>query len=84
MHATVGDKLHIRANHAGAPVRSGRILEIRGANGAPPYVVEFADGRTRLVFPGPDAVVEPARPSNGGDAPSRTRRVRRVHTRVGW
>jgi len=26
----------------------------------PPYLVKFDDGHTRLIYPGPDAVIEPA------------------------
>ncbi len=39
--------------------RSGEIIEIRGPNGGPPYVVRFDDGHTGLVYPGPDAVIQP-------------------------
>jgi hypothetical protein len=83
MHAKVGDKLRIHASHIGTPDQVGRIVEIRGANGTPPYLVDFLDGSTRLVFPGPDALVESARSAGHGstDGP---RRTRRVHTRVGW
>jgi uncharacterized protein DUF1918 len=86
MHATIGDKLHVHTNHTGTPDQYGRIVEVRGTDGAPPYVVEFEDGHTRLVFPGVDAVVEPARPVGGvGEGPGHgPRRTRRVHTRVGW
>lgn len=38
--------------------RVGQIVEVRGAGGAPPYVVRFQDGHEGLVFPGPDAVIE--------------------------
>ena len=38
--------------------RVGRIVEVRGPGGAPPYVVRFEDGHEGLVFPGPDAVIE--------------------------
>jgi hypothetical protein len=83
MYAKVGDRLHIHTSHTGTPDQFGRIVEIRGANGTPPYVVEFPDGPTRLVFPGPDAVVEPAEPS--GDATAhRPGRGRRMHQRTGW
>jgi hypothetical protein len=41
------------------PGKIGEIVEIRGAAGSPPYQVRFEDGHTCLVFPGPDAVVEP-------------------------
>lgn len=33
------------------------ITEVRGPDGAPPYIVAFDDGHTGIVFPGPDAVV---------------------------
>jgi hypothetical protein len=39
--------------------RSGEIIEIRGDRGEPPYVVRFEDGYEGLIYPGPDAVIEP-------------------------
>jgi Domain of unknown function (DUF1918) len=59
MEATVGDRLHVHGNTVGQPDKIGEIVEIRGAAGSPPYQVRFDDGHTCLVFPGPDAVVEP-------------------------
>ena len=59
MEATVGDRLHVHGNAVGQPDKIGEIVEIRGAAGSPPYQVRFEDGHTCLVFPGPDAVVEP-------------------------
>jgi hypothetical protein len=82
MRASVGDKLHIHANHVGIEDHYGRIIEIRGADGAPPYLVEYPDGHTGLVFPGPDAVVESAAASHA--EPRGDRANRRVHTRTGW
>ena len=38
----------------------GQIVEVRGPDGQPPYLVRHPDGHESLVFPGPDAVVEPA------------------------
>jgi hypothetical protein len=61
MQAAVGDRLHIHGHAVGDPDRSGEILEVKGQGGAPPYLVKFDDGHTRLVFPGPDAVVEAAK-----------------------
>jgi hypothetical protein len=58
MHAVVGDRLHVRGNAVGHPDRVGLIVEIRDSGGAPPYVVQFEDGHTCLIFPGPDAIVE--------------------------
>ena len=66
MEATVGDRLHVHGNTVGQPDKIGEIVEIRGAAGSPPYQVRFDDGHTCLVFPGPDAIVEPmakARPA---------------------
>jgi hypothetical protein len=58
MHAVVGDRLHVHGNVVGHPDRTGEIVEVRDAGGEPPYMVRFDDGRTCLVFPGPDAVIE--------------------------
>ena len=62
MQAVVGDRLHVHGSAVGHPERTGVIVEVRDSGGAPPYLVEFDDGHTCLIFPGPDAVVEhPAR-----------------------
>jgi hypothetical protein len=60
MQATVGDRLLVRGKNVGLADRHGEIVEVRGTNGAPPYLVRFADGHEGLVFPGPDCVVERA------------------------
>jgi hypothetical protein len=58
MHATVGDRLIVHGQHVDDAVREGAILEVRGQNGEPPYVVRWNDtGHEGLVFPGPDAEV---------------------------
>ncbi|MCP2335734.1 DUF1918 domain-containing protein [Actinomadura rupiterrae] len=59
MNASVGDRLHVHGNTVGLADHTGEIIEVRGPDGGPPYLVRFADGHTALVFPGPDAVVEP-------------------------
>ena len=61
MEAAVGDRLHIHGHNVGDPGRTGEIVEVRGSAGEPPYLVRFEDGHTRLVFPGPDAVVQRVR-----------------------
>lgn len=58
MQATVGDRLHVHSNSVGNPDRVAEILEVRGDEGSPPYLVRFPDGHETLVFPGPDSVVE--------------------------
>jgi len=42
------------------------IVEVRGPDGEPPFVVRYADGHTAVVFPGPDAVVERRPESSAG------------------
>lgn len=58
MRAAVGDRLHIHGRNVGNADHLGEILEVRGADGAPPYLVKFNDGHESLVVPGPDCVVE--------------------------
>jgi hypothetical protein len=59
VQAAVGDRLVIRRLSAGAPVRDGRIIEVHGDDGAPPYLVEWSDdGKLGLVFPNEEAVIE--------------------------
>lgn len=59
MQANVGDRLHVHGFKVGSADKVGQILEVRGDGGKPPYVVRFDDGHEALIFPGPDAVVEP-------------------------
>ncbi len=61
MHATTGDRLTVHGNQVGRADRTGEILEVRGPDGTPPYVVRFDDGHTGLIYPGPDAEVREAR-----------------------
>jgi hypothetical protein len=62
MHAKPGDHLVIRGHHVGDVEKDGEILEVRGAGGEPPFLVQWSDeDRETLVFPGSDAVVERSR-----------------------
>jgi len=61
----VGDRLHVRGRVVGTSNQTSEIIEIRGRDGAPPYVVRHEDGHEVLVFPGVDASVEhPTRPES--------------------
>lgn len=60
MQAQVGDRLHVHGRQVGNPDKFGEIIEVRGEDGGPPYLVRFQDGHETLVFPGPDAVIESA------------------------
>lgn len=61
MKAAVGDRLVINATHVDGPVRDGEVIEVRGPDGGPPYVVRWSDGHEGLFFPGPDASVKHVR-----------------------
>lgn len=61
MQATVGDRLHVHGRVVGDRDRFGEIIEVRGKNGEPPYLVRFPDGHETLVYPGPDCLIEPQR-----------------------
>lgn len=59
MKASPGDRIVIKGRRHGDPDRDGEITEVRGADGAPPYVVRWGDdGHVGLVFPGSDAVIQ--------------------------
>ncbi|WP_436697793.1 DUF1918 domain-containing protein [Nocardioides sp. BYT-33-1] len=61
MQARVGDRLVVESRTDSAHRREAEVLEVRGADGAPPYLVRWEDGHESLAFPGPDAHVLPAR-----------------------
>ena len=58
MHAKVGDWLHMYGRTVGVRDRMAEVVDVRGQDGGPPYLVRFADGHESLVYPGPDCVVE--------------------------
>ena len=57
MKAQVGDSLVAESNKVDAARRHGEIVEVRGEDGGPPYVVRWSDGHEGLTYPGPDAHV---------------------------
>ena len=60
MQAKTGDRLVVESNKVDSPRREGEILEVRGEDGGPPYLVKWSDGHEGLTYPGPDAHVVPA------------------------
>ena len=61
MHAAPGDRLVVRSDHVDGPVRDGEILEVKHADGGPPYLVRWSDsGHVTLIYPGPDAEIHHA------------------------
>ena len=60
MIAHVGDRIVMDGPHLGNQKRVGVVIAVRHEDGAPPYQVRWLDdGRETLVFPGPQAHVEP-------------------------
>lgn len=55
MQAKVGDRLVVETNRDSQHRREGEVIEVRGPDGTPPYVVRWADGHEGLSYPGPDA-----------------------------
>jgi hypothetical protein len=58
MEAKVGDRLVIESNRVGQARKVAEVLEVRGPNGEPPYLVRWTDGHEGLMFPGPDAHID--------------------------
>lgn len=58
MHAEVGDRLHVHSRAVGKAGQLAVVVEVQGADGAPPYRVRYDDGHEAVVFPGPDCTVE--------------------------
>ncbi|HLG01891.1 MAG TPA: DUF1918 domain-containing protein [Acidimicrobiia bacterium] len=59
MKARVGDRLVIKAHRVGEHDRDAEVLEVRGEDGGPPWLIRWEDSAHEvLFFPGPDARVE--------------------------
>ena len=58
MRATVGDRVVIASAQVGQAPRDGEVVEVRGPDGTPPWVVRWSgEDEGNLFFPGPDAHV---------------------------
>jgi hypothetical protein len=59
MMAKVGDRLVLEGTHVGDHRRAGLIIEVRNADGTPPYLVRWLDdGHEAFVYPGVGARIE--------------------------
>jgi hypothetical protein len=56
--ASVGDRTEVRGTHVGEGPHQGEVVEVRRADGEPPYVVHWSNGHEGLLFPGPDATID--------------------------
>lgn len=57
MKAHQGDRIILAASHVDDPTRDGEVLEVRGEDGEPPYLVRWTDGHTGLMYPGAGSVL---------------------------
>ncbi|MBA2445098.1 MAG: DUF1918 domain-containing protein [Nocardioidaceae bacterium] len=60
MQAQIGERLLIHGKKVGTADLVAEIVEVKGKNGGPPYLVRYPDGHETLMYPGPDCVVEHA------------------------
>ncbi|MGO8875174.1 MAG: DUF1918 domain-containing protein [Acidimicrobiales bacterium] len=59
MQAKLGDHIVIKGHHIGEADHDCEVIEVRGPDGGPPYVVRWQDsGQEGLYFPGSDAIVK--------------------------
>jgi len=59
MQAHVGDAIAVHSRHVGEHERAGVITEVRGADGTPPYLVRWDDGKEAVFFPSADCTIAP-------------------------
>ena len=61
MRAQTGDHRVVPGRHVGDSARHGEVIEVKGPNGTPPFLVRWHDGHEGVFFPGPECrVVHPA------------------------
>jgi hypothetical protein len=60
MHAQVGDRIAVPGRHVGEAGRIGEVIDVRGKDGMPPYVVRWSDGHEAVCYPGPETRVQHA------------------------
>lgn len=57
MKAKPGDRIVITPPTLGAAVRDGEVIEARGRNGGPPFLVRWSDGHEGLIYPAEGTVI---------------------------
>jgi Domain of unknown function (DUF1876)/Domain of unknown function (DUF1918) len=68
MHALPGDRVVLAAPNASGATRDGEVLETRGPDGGPPYLVRWSDGHEGLFYPGPGALLRVGTSLGGGSS----------------
>ncbi|MDT0214781.1 DUF1876 family protein [Rothia sp. ARF10] len=57
MRALPGDHIILATPTIEGALREGEVIETRGADGQPPYLVKWTDGHEGLLYPGPGSVL---------------------------
>jgi len=57
MKAHVGDRIILAPVTVDGPMRDGEVIEARGPDDSPPFLVRWSDGHSGLIYPGPGAVL---------------------------
>jgi hypothetical protein len=60
MHASVGDRIAVPGRHVGDAGKIGEIIDVRGQDGTPPYLIRWSDGHEGVCVPGPEARIATA------------------------
>ena len=58
--ASVGDRITVPGLQVGNATRCGEVVEVRGPDGEPPYVVRWEDGHEAVFVPGAGVRVDPS------------------------
>jgi hypothetical protein len=64
VRAQIGDRIVLAGERVDRLPRDGRVLEVRGPDGGPPYLVRWNDGHTGLLYPGPGSVLRVISPGD--------------------
>lgn len=67
MRAAVGDRIHFEGKVVGMHEHTAVVIEARGEDGAPPYLVRHENGHETVVYPGADVWIEHVEHANNGD-----------------
>lgn len=61
MRAQTGDVLRFVEHRVEIAEHRAMVIDVLGADGQPPYRVQYEDGHQTEIFPGPGCTVEPSK-----------------------
>jgi hypothetical protein len=68
MRAAPGDEIVLASAKVDGPTRQGEVLEVRGPDGSPPYLVRWSDGHVGLLVLGAGSVLRVGQPGEAASA----------------